>query len=247
MEITKKCSTKKHKDINAVYYCMECHIYMCNKCSNYHSELYEDLHHKYELDKEQKEIFTGLCREGQHKNEFQYYCKNHNQLCCVECICKIKGRGKGQHTDCNVCYIEEVEEEKKSKLKENIKCLEYFSNNIQNSIDQLKTIYEKINENKEEIKMKISKVFTNIRNVINEREDELLLNIENKFNELYFNEELIKKIEKLQNDIKINLDKGKTLENKWDKNSEKLKIFINDSLNIENDVIKIKNMNKDIN
>ena len=41
--------------------------------------------------------------------------------------------------------------------------------------------------------MNISKIFTNIRNAINEREDELLLNIDNKFNELYFLKNLLKK------------------------------------------------------
>jgi len=49
-------------------------------------------------------------------------------------------------------------------LKENIKYLEEFSDKIQNSIKDLKEIYEKINENKEKIKIEISKVFTNIRN-----------------------------------------------------------------------------------
>ena len=179
MEIPKKCSAKKHNEINAAYYCIECHLYMCNKCLNFHSELYEDLHHKYELGKEQKEIFTGLCKEEKHKNELKYYCKNHNQLCCVECICKVKGKGNGQHTDCNVSFIEEIEDEKKSELQQNLKFLEDFSNNVENIIEKLNNIYEQINENKEGIKLKISKMFTNIRNALNEREDELLLNIDN--------------------------------------------------------------------
>ena len=230
MEEQKKCSTKKHDDSNAICYCMECQLYMCNKCSNLHSELFEN-HHKYNLDIDQKEIFTGLCKEEKHKIELEYYCKNHNQLCCAQCITKIKGKGNGQHTDCKVCYIEDIEKEKKNKLKKNLKCLEDFSNNTQNSIEELKKIYEKINENKEEIKMNISKIFTNIRNAINEREDELLLNIDNIFNELYFNEEFIKKAEKLPNDIKINLEKGKKIEIEWNKNSEQLKLFINNCIN----------------
>ena len=85
---------------------------MCNNCLNHHSKLYEGLHHKYELAKEQKEIFSGLCKEEKHKRELKYYCKNHNQLCFVECLCKIKGKGSMQHTDCNACYIEEIEDQK---------------------------------------------------------------------------------------------------------------------------------------
>ena len=246
MEKHKKCSAKKHVESYAISYCVECQLYMCNKCSNHHSEFYED-HHKYELEKDKNEIFTGLCKEEKHKIELEYYCQNHNILCCAACISKIKGKGNGQHTDCNVCYIEDIEKEKKNELKENMKYLEDFSNNIDNLINELKKIYEKINENKEEIKMNISKIFTNIRNAINEREDELLLNIDNKFNELFFNEEFIKKSEKLQNDIKINLEKGKKIEIEWNKNLTKLNLCINECINIENNIHIIKKMKEHIN
>ena len=37
----KKCSNKKHKEVNAISYCKECNKYVCNKCSNYH-ELFDD-------------------------------------------------------------------------------------------------------------------------------------------------------------------------------------------------------------
>ena len=112
MENQRKCSSKKHSEINAIYYCQECKLYMCNICSNYHSELFEN-HNKDELDKEIKGLFTGLCEEENHKIKYQFFCKDHNKLCCAACISKIKGKGNGQHTDCNVCFIEEVKEEKK--------------------------------------------------------------------------------------------------------------------------------------
>ena len=110
MEI--KCSFKKHREINAMYYCQECNAYMCNKCNNLHLEFLED-HHKFELGIEVKEIFTGFCKEKNHNIKLQFYCKTHNQLCCAACLSKIKGEGNGQHTDCEVCYIKEIEEEKK--------------------------------------------------------------------------------------------------------------------------------------
>ena len=46
----KKCSQKKHSDINAVIYCVDCKRYLCNKCKNNHSELFED-HQFCNLDK----------------------------------------------------------------------------------------------------------------------------------------------------------------------------------------------------
>ena len=172
MENKLKCSNKNHSDTNPTFYCPECKLYMCNKCSNHHSELFED-HIKYDL-KEDIEFFTGICSEPNHKKELEYFCKTHNKLCCVACISKIKSKGNGQHTDCNVCGIEEIKEEKKNKLKENIKYLENTSNKIENIIKELGQIIEKINLKKEELKSNIQNTFTKIRSALNEREDKLL-------------------------------------------------------------------------
>ena len=95
-----------------------------------------------------------------------------------------------------------IKDEKISKLKENIKNLEEFSINVTNSIDDFKQIFEKMNQKKEELKLKIQKIFTKIRNELNNREDELLLEVEKQYNNLYFKEEFIKEIEKLPNKIK---------------------------------------------
>ena len=55
--------------------------------------------------------------------------------------------------------------------KKNIKILEDLSINLQQSIKELNIIFEKIEKNKEEIKINIQKIFTKLRNVINDRED----------------------------------------------------------------------------
>ena len=34
MEVNKKCSNKKHSELNAVSYCVDCNLYLCNKCLN---------------------------------------------------------------------------------------------------------------------------------------------------------------------------------------------------------------------
>ena len=78
----------------------------------------------------------------------EFYCKNHNKLCCVACISKIETKGYGQHKDCDICIIEDIKEEKKNKLKENIKYLENLSNNLNNSIKELKELFGKIDEKK---------------------------------------------------------------------------------------------------
>ena len=243
MDNKKKCSNKKHSEINAISYCSDCNLYLCNKCTNIHSE-YLEIHHIYNLDSNNQEIFTGKCYELNHKNDLEFYCKNHNQLCCAVCLCKIKTNGKGQHNECEVCLIKEIKDEKINKLKENIKYLEESYKKIQDSINKLKEIYEKINLSKEELKMKIINTFTKIRNLINEREDKLLLELDNIYDNTFFKEDIIKKGEKIPNQIKTILEKGKTLGNEWDNN--KLIDKINDCINIENNIKNIIIINENI-
>ena len=57
----------------------------------------------------------------------EYFCKTHNKLCCSSCIVKLKREGKGQHTDCDICLIEDIENEKKKNLNKNIEILEDLS------------------------------------------------------------------------------------------------------------------------
>jgi len=93
--------------------------------------------------------------------------------------------------------------------------------------------------------MKISNIFTKIRNSINEREDKLLSDIDNEYNNLLFKEDIIKQSEKLPNEIKNSLEIGKELDNKWNENV-KLK-NINECINIENNIKKIKIIKENIN
>ena len=92
-----------------------------------------------------------------HLEILKFFCKNHNKLCCASCICKIKNNEYGQHTDCDVCYINDIKNEKKNKLKENIKILEDLSYDINESINKIKILYEKMTEKKEELKLNIQK------------------------------------------------------------------------------------------
>jgi len=93
--------------------------------------------------------------------------------------------------------------------------------------------------------MDVTKIFTKIRNHLNEREDEILLEIDDKFNNLYFKEELFNKSENLPNKIKISLEKGKIINNEWDNNNN-LNSKINDCLEIENNIQSIKKINESI-
>ena len=130
--------------------------------------------------------------------------------------------------DCDVCYIEKIKEEKKNKLKENIKCLEDLENKFNENINKLKDIFDKIEKDKDDLKLNVQNIFTKIRNIINEREEQLLLDIDNMFNNQYFDEVIIKKGEKLPKQIKLSLDKGKLIDKEWDNNN--LYSYINDCI-----------------
>ena len=240
-----KCSSLNHKEIDALSFCGECKLYMCNKCDKFHAEMFQNhLSIKLEKGKDIKDLFTGFCKEKSHKAKLNYFCKKHNELCCAECAVKLKGKENGQHSDCDVYFIEDIENEKRNKLKENIKCLEDISINIEQKINELKPKCEKANKTKEELKSYIQKIFTKLRNALNEREDELLKEVDNKFNGLYFNEEIIKDCDKLPNKIKISLEKGKEIENNWNNNT--LPLLINNCINIENNSTNIKLLNENI-
>ena len=55
-----KCSNVDHKEIDAINYCAECKIYICNKCTNYHKGLLKN-HLLYSINKDIQDIFTGFC------------------------------------------------------------------------------------------------------------------------------------------------------------------------------------------
>ena len=129
MEVqNKKCSSKKHEDIDAISYCQECKTNFCNKCQNLHNELFET--HKVIDLKKINEEFINTCKEKGHIDKLEFYCKNHNILCCVACNSKIKKRGYGQHNTCEVFDINDIKNEKRNKLPENIKHLKELKNLI---------------------------------------------------------------------------------------------------------------------
>ena len=71
----KYCSFKDHENIEAICFCQECKVYLCNECENFHSKLLKN-HHINKLDKDINEIFTGLCKEENHNEKLVFFCKD---------------------------------------------------------------------------------------------------------------------------------------------------------------------------
>ena len=144
----RKCSLSKHSEVDAVSYCHDCKTYFCNKCQNFHFEIFEN-HYIINLNN-LNEFFIDKCKEDNHNCKLEFFCKEHNTLCCAICLCKIKEEGiYGQHHDCNVCFIKDIKDEKRNKLKENVNNLAELNKQIDKSIEELKRINEEINKDKE--------------------------------------------------------------------------------------------------
>ena len=236
---TKKPKCSSDKELDAIVYCGECKIYMCSKCEQFHSKLLS-AHQTMNLDKEDGEIFTGICKEPNHGNKLEFFCKNHNTLCCVSCTSKIGKKGLGLHKDCDVCFLEDIKEEKKDKFKSNTKYLEEISNTLKESIDNLIKTNEKIAKDREDIHLKIEKTFSKIRSKVNNREEEILAEVNGLFDKMYIDEKNLKKWDELPNAIKSSLEKGKKIES----NDDKLVLFIDECINIENNLKEINKINQ---
>ena len=236
---TKKPKCSSDKELDAIVYCGECKIYMCSKCEQFHSKLLS-AHQTMNLDKEDGEIFTGICKEPNHGNKLEFFCKNHNSLCCVSCTSKIGKKGLGLHKDCDVCFLEDIKEEKKEKFKSNTKYLEEISNTLKESIDNLIKTNEKIAKDREDIHLKIEKTFSKIRSKVNNREEEILAEVNGLFDKMYIDEKNLKKWDELPNAIKSSLEKGKKIES----NDDKLVLFIDECINIENNLKEINKINQ---
>jgi len=231
-----KCSSKIHQELNATSYCQDCRLYLCEICQKNHQELYNYNH--ININENQTEIFTGICKEKNHINNLDFFCKTHNKLCCIACISIINKNGYGQHKYCDICIIEEVQEEKKAKFKENIKELENLSNSLTQSINQLKNTLDEINDKKEEMKIQIQKIFTKIRNELNNREEALLKKIDEKFDNSFIKEQNLRQYEKLPKQIQKLLDEINLVNKEW--KIENLNYYLNCCSNIETNIEKIK-------
>ena len=80
---------------------------------------------------------------------------------------------------------------------------------------------------------------------MNEREDELLLEVDNKFDNILSCKDFIKEGENLPKKVNKYLEKGKFIDNQW--KDDNLKSMINDCINIEINIDYINKINRDLN
>ena len=232
MITNKKCSFEEHKDIDAISYCSKCDIYVCEKCKDYHNNLINRNHNQI-FNKENNEI----CLEKNHQEKLEYFCRTHNKLCCRACVTKIKGLGNGQHSECDICFVKDITDERKNLLNQNIIYLKNNRTSFDSLIKKLKEAYKEISDKKEKLKIRIQKFFTKIRNEINKREDQLLLIVEQVYENYFFNKNFSKDIDKIENKLNLSINKGMLVSNEYNNDEINFISLINDCILIE-DCIK---------
>ena len=232
MITNKKCSFEEHKDIDAISYCSKCDIYVCEKCKDYHNNLINRNHNQI-FNKENNEI----CLEKNHQEKLEYFCRTHNKLCCRACVTKIKGLGNGQHSECDICFVKDITDERKNLLEQNIIYLKNNRTTFDSLIKKLKEAYKEISDKKEKLKIRIQKFFTKIRNEINKREDQLLLIVEQVYENYFFNKNFSKDIDKIENKLNLSINKGMLVSNEYNNDEINFISLINDCILIE-DCIK---------
>ena len=232
MITNKKCSFEEHKDIDAISYCSKCDIYVCEKCKDYHNNLINRNHNQI-FNKENNEI----CLEKNHQEKLEYFCRTHNKLCCRACVTKIKGLGNGQHSECDICFVKDITDERKNILEQNIIYLKNNRTSFDSLINKLKEAYKEISDKKEKLKIRIQKFFTKIRNEINKREDQLLLIVEQVYENYFFNKNFSKDIDKIENKLNLSINKGMLVSNEYNNDEINFISLINDCILIE-DCIK---------
>ena len=232
MITNKKCSFEEHKDIDAISYCSKCDIYVCEKCKDYHNDLINRNHNQI-FNKENNEI----CLEKNHQEKLEYFCRTHNKLCCRACVTKIKGLGNGQHSECDICFVKDITDERKNILEQNIIYLKNNRTTFDSLINKLKQAYKEISDKKEKLKIRIQKFFTKIRNEINKREDQLLLIVEQVYENYFFNKNFSKDIDKIENKLNLSINKEMLVSNEYNNDEINFISLINDCILIE-DCIK---------
>ena len=230
-----KCSIIHHENQKPSNFCIECNIFMCHQCFKNHKKNFSN-HHLLELTSNISEIFSYICKED--LNKLEYFCKTDNQLICSSCK-------DNKHKDCEICKVEEIKEEKNENLNKYFNELENISENIKEKVNLAKDFYEKMDLLKEELKSKIMKIITNVRNKLNEREDELISEVDNIFSNLCPEEKLILNYEQIPKKINNILNKRSSLNEKMI-DSHLLNFFISNCIIIENNYNEIKEIMEEL-
>ena len=241
-----KCSRKDHLNVDANIFCQNCKTFLCKECEEtFHSKIFSN-HEIKKLNNEKELLFLGICHESNHLSKFEYFCKTHNKLCCAKCITRIKDEKNGQHSECDICKLNDIKDLKEKKFKESFDKLEDISNDLDQSINKFDLFKIETNKEKENLSSQIKNVFLKLKNLLETREDQLLLELEKEYNKIFLDEKIIKENQKLPLKLKNSselISSIREIENEEDELSSEINYYIE----FEKDLNKINEIKEKIN
>lgn len=103
------CSFQQKKRL-AVFYCIDCEESLCANCSNYHKIMKQTRNHNsISMNKIPRNFSLPLTCTDHETMKHEYYCVDHECLCCVRCIATGHAR-KG-------CKLEQIDDASKGFTK----------------------------------------------------------------------------------------------------------------------------------
>ena len=170
----KICCNSKHSDRPAAIYCKKCERYFCVECEAAVHDSYFSNHAPYVIRDFNTDFFLDRC-EDHASYPLDFFCRDHFCLCCS--LCKDRD---GRHNGCNVVPLADLSTEEIlrhiTKASDNLK--EKLGKLAKLSLDDLKSRADEFNHKISEVKETVAKTFSELRCVLNERESELMQEIE---------------------------------------------------------------------
>ena len=206
------------------------------------------------FDKHLKKYSEYIMDEYKQNNNELNYCEDCKVFTCNKCqkihfkLCEkhhlyiLDDEDEFEDKDSDINSVKENEDGDKDILENNIKKLDKLLNKFKTIINENKSLNERMNEKKEFLKLRIKTMFKDIKNILSEKENLILLELDNKY---YYNEELINNREKFYNKIKTNMEEGNLIDKLWDE-KDKIGSFTNCYHIIYKMIQEIKNMNENI-
>ena len=166
-----KCDECGDDSDPVVALCVECELYLCKVCHDYHIKKHRT-HDVLSLDSIRKEGTVGhptgkilYCPEHQ-KNELDYYCKTCDKIVCLYCTVK-------DHVGHTHDIVEKTASEHRNMLMKIIAPVEEMSENLSKAEANIVSTQEKIKEQASEIDQQIDKCYVEQLKELNEHHKQL--------------------------------------------------------------------------
>ena len=196
-----KCDKCGDDNDPVVALCVECELYLCKVCHDYHIKKHRT-HDVLSLDSIRKEGTTVhptgkvlYCPEHQ-KNELDYYCKTCDKIVCLYCTVK-------DHVGHTHDIVEKTASEHRNMLMKIIAPVEEMSENLSKAEANIVSTQEKIKEQASEIDQEIDKCYVEQLKELNEHHKQLKKQLRDAVSQKEDAlKEQLKKVTSLQDEIK---------------------------------------------